>query len=632
MPRCLPRSSALMLCTLALGAVTLAAPLAAQTAIRGVTLSTAGLAMIEAEGTLGPAPLRLSVARGDIDDLLKSLMVLDPLGATVHLTLPGPASQQDAFAHLPLTPEDLADPARLLAALPGAPLLVERRGERWEGVVMGVSRRPGEHGPVPVLALRLADGSQRTVELTDAVSLMLADPGDQAAVAAGLAALRAGAGAGRVPVALRSDLDEARQVGLVWLQAAPLWRTAWRAVDGPEGLRLIGWAVVENTTGMDWDGVRLTLATGAQRAIAAQLYDRAHVAREGVPAMPPALARMGAAPAMALDSVMAEAAVASAVAPVAADDGATFSRFTLETPVTLAAGQMLSLPFLSETLPEARLTLFRGGMGARHPQIALALTNPLPLRLPAGVLTLYEDGRGHAGDALIPELAPGATETVAVGTDTAVTVAEETAATETLREVRLAGGVLTVTEDLERRVTYRLRGADLGDRLVTLDHPRRPGWAVSAATGPEERPDAWRWQIALPQGESAELTVTERQPRLRRLMVADLDGADLLAWAGRSADPATAERLGRIADLRREIAAVEQALRRNAEARETAEREQARLVGLIVQLGDDSAATRDRRARVDALDLDLAEALAARAELEALLDDLRARMAALIAG
>lgn len=617
----------------ALSGLIVATPLSAQTSVRAVTLSTAGLALIEAAGALGPEPLRLSVARADIDDFLKSLMVVDPAGGVVTVTMTGPGSFEDAFAHLPIGPGDVTDPARLLAAMVGAPVSVERRGERWDGVVLGVSPRPAEHGTVPVLNIRQTDGTLRAVELTDATTFALTDPADQAVLDAALAAIRRGANPRRVAVALASDRADAREAGLVWLQNAPLWRTAWRAVDEPEGLRLIGWAVVENTTGMDWEGVQLTLATGAIRAIEAQLYARVMAERERAPA-PQMLARtaIGMAAPMPAAPLMMESMADAEVVGVTADDGATFSRFTLETPVTLAAGEMMSLPFLSEVLPDARLTLYRGGSGALHPDIALALTNPLPLRLPAGVLTLYEPGRGHAGDAMIPELAPGATETVRVGFDTAVEVREEATGTETLREVRMVNGVLNVTEELENRVTYRIEGADRGERFVTIDHPRRAGWTVVSSTGAEERPDAWRWTIQVGEGERASLTVTERQPRLRRLAVADMDTATLIAWQGRTPDAALAARLGQIAALRQQVADTEQALRRSQNDSAEREREQARLVNLIVQLGDDSAANRDRRARVDAIDAELAAAAAERVALSDRITALRGQIAALIGG
>jgi len=624
---------------LSLSGLVLAFPLAAETSINAVTLSTAGLAMIEAEGQLGVEPMRLSVARDDIDDFLKSLWVLDPAGGVPYVTMTGPGSFEDAFAHFPFGPEDVTDPVRLFGTMVGAPLVVERRGESWQGLNMGVTQRPGEHGTINVLNLQGDDGVLQSFVMDDALGVRFAEAADQATLTEALRAWRGAANPRRIELTLDSDNQTPREVGLVYLQNAPLWRTAWRAVDTPEGIRLIGWAVVENTTGIDWQDVRLTLATGSVRAIEAQLYARTYARREQalepVPApMVPAAAPMyrGAIGAMAEAAGAPSMALQDSVASVqvTADDGDSFSRFTLETPVTLPAGQMMSVPFLSELLPDARLVLYRGGQGDLNPVIALSLENPLPLRLPAGVLTLYEDGRGHAGDAMIPELAPGATEVVDFARDTAVEVREESTNTETLREMRIVDGILTVTEDLERRITYRIEGAPDAEREVTIDHPRNPGWSVSSTTGAEERPDAWRWVVEVGAGERASLTVTERQPRLRRMGVIDMDLNTLAYWEGRAEDPQVRDLLAQIGQLRRQILEAENEQRRQAGEVQTLEREQQRLVNLIVQLGDDSQANRERRARVDAIDGAIAQAQDASEAAAQSAVELRARIAALL--
>jgi hypothetical protein len=617
---------------LALTLTAFALPVSAQTSIRGVTLSTSGLALIEAVGQMGPEPLRLSVPRSHIDDFLKSLWLLDPAGAAAHVTLTGPGAREDAFARLPLSPEDATDPARLLRAMVGAPLRVTRRGETREGIVLGVTQRPCEHGPCMVLNLLGDDGTTRSFEMSDALDFTLTDPADRAVVAQALAALRGGANPGAVAVALHSADPAPREAGLVYLQAAPVWRTAWRAVDTPEGLQLTGWAVVENTTGQDWEDVRLTLATGAVRAIRARLYDRQHVAREeaAVPLAAPMV--LQGAP-MMRGMAMAEglADFAPAVAEIEADDGESFSRFTLLEPVTLAAGQMISVPFLRETLPDARLTLYRGGSFAEHPQIALDLVNPLPLRLPAGVLTLYEDGRGHAGDALIPELAPGAREIVSFARDTAIRVREAESRVDTLREARLQRGVLLVTEDLVRTTTYRIEGAAAAERSLTLDHPRDGAWVIETAGGTETA-DAWRWQITVPAAGRVEHVVTERQPRQRNVVLMDIDTPTLAAWTARVTQADTRQTLEQFIRLRGEIAQAETALRETDARGQRLESEQTRLVNLIVQLGDDSSANRDRRARVDAIDIELAALETERVALRDAITTLRDRIAALING
>jgi hypothetical protein len=605
----------------ALAVVALALPARAEPEIRAITLSTAGLALVEAEATLGPDPLHLTVPRARIDDFLKSLRIDDPAGAVARLALPGPGAFEDTFARLPFAPDDVTDPVRLLDAMIGAPLSVETGAETLQGTNMGVSMRDCEAGACPILTLVTGDGGLREVWLGSGVSVRLADAEDRAALETALAALRAGPEPRQMTVDIASDDDSERDARLAWLQEAPVWRTAWRAVEDGEDVRLTGWAVIENATGRDWRDVRLTLATGAVRAIAADLYARRHGWRE--PEAAPAFARTLAAP----ESMQAD----TAVADVAAEDSDSVTRFTLAAPVTLAAGQMLSLPFLSEILPEARLRLHRGGTGAQHPVIALEIENPLPLRLPAGVLTLYEEGIGHAGDALIPELPPEGRAVVDFARDTAIEIRESAAREEVVRRMRLVRGVLEVAEDLVRETRYRISGAAAADRTLTLEHPRSDDWALDDPSGVEARPDAWRWRIDLPAGAEVVHIVRERQPRLRRLAVADMDIPTLGQWEARSPDPELRERLAEIAGLRREVVEAE-AGRERAEAEIAAlEREQARLVDLIVRLDDDSAANRARRARVDALDAEIAAAEESRRALAARIDALRAELADLMA-
>ena len=88
----------------------------------------------------------------------------------------------------------------------------------------------------------------------------------------------------------------------------------------------------------------------------------------------------------------------------------------------------------------------------------------------------------------------------------------------------------------------------------------------------------------------------------------------------------------RLADLRTPIAAAETRQRNLAGQVQTLEREQQRLVSLIVQLGDDSQANRDRRARVDAIDGQIADAQSASDAARQQAQELRAQINALIGG
>ncbi len=628
----MPRSLSLRLVLAAPALAIAAAPAFAQIRLDAVTLSTAGVALLGARAPLGNDPLMIEVPRARIDSFLQSLWVMDPAGGVPRLSLPGPGIVSDTFAALPLTPADVSDRARLLQAMAGASVIAARGGQSWEGTAMGVSAQPcGTEGRTcPHLLLGAADGVLHSLPLEPELTVRLADAADRDALARAVAALRAGGDSGPVRVTLETSLPEPRDIGLFWLEQTPVWRTAWRAIDGPEGLQLTGWAVVENATGRDWHEVELTLATGATRVIQADLFNRRYAEMERAEGQPVPMA----APMMRLSASagMVMEADSFAAAGISADDGDSFSRFTLSEPVTVAAGEIISLPFLSQTIPDARLSLYRGGSGARHPVIALELENPLPLRLPAGVLTLYEAGRGHAGDARIPELAPGASETVHFATDTAITIDEDSTQDQRVTSMRIVDGMLEVTEDLERRVVYRLQGAALGGDVITLDHPRRSGWQIDAPLPAESRADAWRFRIDLPQGEARSLEITERQPRLRRVGLIDMDLPTLAIWEGQSIDAGTRAVLRELASLRARQAETRRALDTGTRTAGALEQEQRRLVDLIVQLGDENTAPGSRRARVDAIDGELDALAAGRAALEGELADLDRRIRALVQG
>jgi len=600
-------------------------PALADTDIRAVTLSTAGLALIEAQANATGDSVVLPVRRTDIDDFLKSLR-LSGLGDGVPmLTLSGPAGLEDSFATLPFDPAALQDLRALLEAMTGAPVTASRRGIDVQGRIMGVRDVPcATDGPqgCMALAVRADTGQIRQVLVDDALELAFSDAADNAAVDRGLDALRATGQGHMLDVTLSISEPDAQDISLAWLQPAPVWKTAWRAESGADGTVLTGWAVVENATGHDWQNVELTLATGAVQALQVQLYDREHGTRKLAQTAPPALM---ASPAMERSMAFESAYDA---APVAMDDGDSFSRFTLTTPVTLNAGDMISLPFLREALEDARLTLYRGGTGAQHPMIAVVVENPLPLRLPAGVMTLYEDGRGHAGDAMIPELSPGASETVEFARDTALSVREDVAQIETVQSARVVDGVLVAEERLEQRTTYRIEGAAQGARQLTIAHPLRQGWTIRTEGGIAGLDDM-RFMLDVPEGAMVSHDVVEYRQTERRVALLDLDTDQLHHWSSRLTDDADMQALlSRMQELRNQQARIQREIATLKQTETDLIADQDRLVGLIVQLGDDSRANQDRSARVDAIDDEIAsgrtEIAAAEARLDAITSDLRA--------
>jgi chaperonin cofactor prefoldin len=236
--------------------------------------------------------------------------------------------------------------------------------------------------------------------------------------------------------------------------------------------------------------------------------------------------------------------------------------------------------------------------------IALKVSNPLPLRLPAGVLTLYESGRGHAGDAMMPELAPGASEIVEFARDTALRVDEQARVDQRLHSLRIVDGLLVSEDWQERRTLYRIQGPDDRARELTIAHPLSSGWDLHSPAGEVGLNEA-RFKVAVPAGSIAQHEVVEKRLRESRFALLDLDTDQLAYWQGQAPDAKTRDLFAALQRLRAEEARLSTELQDLRDTETQLIADQQRLVGLIVQLGDDSAATRERRARVDAIESEI---------------------------
>src|SRR5512140_2089849 len=80
----------------------------------------------------------------------------------------------------------------------------------------------------------------------------------------------------RIAIGVRLSGGRAHDVLVSYAVPTPTWKAAYRVVlddaaDKPSGL-LQGWAVIDNASQEDWNGVKLTLATGAPMSYALDLH------------------------------------------------------------------------------------------------------------------------------------------------------------------------------------------------------------------------------------------------------------------------------------------------------------------------------------------------------------------------
>lgn len=475
--------------SLALALITPAA-MAAEMPIRGVTLSSAGIAQIERAGDVAPdQAVEFRAPLGDVDDLLRSLMILDPAGRIEGLSLPGRDLEQEAFRSLPLRPADFESRIALLNALRGQEVEAnDARGRIAAASETEAGLQLSLIGPRGLLSVVLKAGDEVT----------LTDTALAARVARAAEALAAARSDDERRITIRLRSDRARQVAVIYIAGAPLWKPSYRLLAPPAGsagtqARLMGWAVVENASGSDWQDVRISLVSEEAAAFHQPIFEPITVPRPEVPVriaealrvipdtdarppLPAAAPMMAPPPAPAPRAALRQqGAPAPLAVNVAAEAAAGRVAFTLEQPVSLRSGETANLPFLDITLPAERLWWVQH-MSAAHPLQAVRLRNTSNHVLPDGLVTVYgaADRPNFLGDAELRALSPGDQRLIAFARDRDLRLASQNLSRDEITRITPRRGFITLDAKHIEETVMAIDPRGAVGRMV-IDLPRHPG-------------------------------------------------------------------------------------------------------------------------------------------------------------
>ncbi len=262
---------------------------AATVPLANVVLFSSGVGFFDRQGQVdGNAAVAIKFNAGDINDLLKSLVLEDRGGGQISAVTYG--SKDPITKTLKKFAVDLTSNPTL------AQILNQIRGERIEftapgamtGTLLGVETRQHEVGPnhaaVPVEIMNvLSDDGLRSVPLEQVGTIKLVNPQLDKEFRQALAVLAMGHDSDKKSVTLHFTGQGARPVRVGYIQNMPIWKTSYRLVLTDDGQpKLQGWAIVENTTEEDWHDVGLTLVSGRPVSFIMNLYDPLYVQRPTV--------------------------------------------------------------------------------------------------------------------------------------------------------------------------------------------------------------------------------------------------------------------------------------------------------------------------------------------------------------
>ena len=262
-----------------------------------VVLYRNGIGYFERHGEVGDSTLRIRVRRDQINDLLKSLTVVDRDGQAVSVSMPLDPDTWAAAALSALTPGQ-GSLAQLLDGLRGTEVTLHTTLGRVRGRVVLVEMivdEPDPDAPAPARGGGGTGGpSQRDFKVTmkgaDLKVVRLSKVRDVTLHDGDLAMqlhrrLDASSGEGmfqQVEVAIQLVGAKTHDVSVSYVVAAPMWKPTYRVVlpeDGKGQALLQGWAVVDNTSGEDWSAVKMSLTSGEPIAFQYDLHTPRTVGR-----------------------------------------------------------------------------------------------------------------------------------------------------------------------------------------------------------------------------------------------------------------------------------------------------------------------------------------------------------------
>ena len=613
---------------------------AADLKVSKVVLYKHGIGFFERSGSV-PAgdTAQLQFKATEMDDVLKSLTVEKRGGGGVS------AIRYDSSD--PLSKRLEVFPFRIGNKITLADILDQFKGAQIElrlsrGAVRGaiVSSRLSpatDRQPERIeLMLFMDNGELQTVDPTGAAGLRFVDSKLQAQFRDYLEVIARSRSLDKRTVTIESMGESsgessggASQVAVSYVVPTPIWKSSYRLVFSGDEALLEGWAIVDNTTGEDWTGVRMSLVSGLPVSFISKLYEPRYLSRpvvqlaqdrawrptvhggviEGEEAQlaqaagrqrrdnrfaanePMALA-LGGAPKKELaetarlgfmlgdrsyrQSVAAGApgrmaggafernqmASTVAAAAVGAELGELFE-YKIEEPVTIRKGESAMLPFLRERIKARRLLIYDHANGSQHPLNAAELNNTSGTTMDGGAITVYDAG-AYAGEALVETIKSGDKRLISYAVDLGTRITTAFDSSNKLQgEFHYRRGILTLRRALKETKTFTIRNVDAEAKTVIIEHAVRPNYKLVDMKAAEKTANAYRFEVNVEGGETTKFPIVEERVYSEQIGITNLTPDQLFSYVlNKKLDEAGREKLGQIAELKRQISDNDNQLKR----------------------------------------------------------------------
>jgi hypothetical protein len=449
-------------------------------------------------------------------------------------------------------------------------------------------------------------GEMRTFDLAAASSVKFTDAKLQTLLKDYLSVLNGARSKDRRSVYIDSIGTAARDLIARYMTPSPVWKSSYRLLFPPQGEpTLEGWAIVDNTSGDDWNNVMLSVVSGRPISFITQLYAPKYVYRPGAELADNQAAAPtvfdgpinGRASASLAPMRMAKSAPgvggmiggipsekdsqlyvpgagqtmveqmglqqhsSSISATAEGRDAGDLFEYSFSSPVTVKKGESAMLPFLQQKIGARKLLIYREGFGV-NPQDAAEVVNSTGKTLDGGPITVYDAGT-YAGEALVETVKAGDKRLISYGVDLGTRITTKfDSSKNVVREIHCNRGNLTSKYALEEVTTFTIKNVDAKAKTLIIERPQRQGYKLlEPAKASETTANANRFEMKLAASATEMFVLREERVYDQTVSVTSMTPGTISVWLENKVLSATGRRqLEQIADKKREIANNEAAI------------------------------------------------------------------------
>lgn len=550
--------------------------------ITAITLYRSGVGSFERVGEInGDANVYLRVDQGQLNDLLKSLVVLDGGGGTVGAISYG--SREPIERRLASFGVNLADNpsmAELLSRLRGARVRVQTADSTASGTITSVEsvqRAEGDKA-VQTYAVTIFTGAGiKRIDLDNIINLEFLDERLKDDIERALQILAQERDENIRTVEVSTAGDGERELLVSYVHEMPVWKPAYRLVLSERGEPILqAWAIVENTTEEDWRQIDLSLVASQPVGFTMDLQTPLFAQRPDIPVPAGLLARpkvysggggqspfqdagdaqsrhdgrvreLARAPAaesrsavrrsMGLSMDEGESFFASASSMAAAVQVGESVVLRIENPIDLDRQQSAMIPMLTERVDARKISIYTPSEGGQ-PMLGVELTNTTSAPLISGPVAVYDGA--YAGDAMVGFVPMKAERMLAYAVDMDLKAQQAQNSSSSRATYRITNGYLQTSYVRTVTNTFTLRNEAQKQRTVIIEHQPMPGWdLVEPTNGVKSDDGKVRFERTVDAGKKLELKVVERRTESSRYGLIDSDLPNLIEQVTRGGGQAS---------------------------------------------------------------------------------------------